>query len=130
MDEGGQRANHKGCVVFDNKNKDKLKSFKPLNPVTDKWEEDFIKVNKIKLCKLYCAPYYFKRTGCKGCPFSLDLYKQLLQMKKLLPSEYLQWCTIWKPIYDEYVKLGYRLPKDFYEQEAQFTIDDYKEETK
>lgn len=108
MAEGGQRANRKGCVVFDSKG-DKLKKFKPLNPVTDEWMDWFVYRQGIRLCKLYYPPYDFKRTGCKGCPFSLDLQEQLEIMDAYMPSERRQCEIIWKPVYDEYRRLGYRL---------------------
>lgn len=112
LGEGGQRANHQGCVVFD---KDRtLKRFKPLNPLTDDWIEWYIKEKNIKLCKLYYPPYNFNRTGCKGCPYSIHLQEQLEIMSRLLPNERKQCEIIWKPVYEEYRRIGYRLDK--YEQ--------------
>lgn len=61
MDEGGERAHRKGCVVFDSKNN--LKKFKPLNPVSNDFMEWYIESRKIKLCRLYYEPFNFKRTG-------------------------------------------------------------------
>lgn len=104
--EGGQRASHKGCVVLDG---DSLVKFKPLNPITDEWEQWFIETYNIKLCELYYPPFNFKRTGCKGCPFSLDLQEQLNIMEKYIPNEAKQCEIIWKPVYDEYRRLNYRL---------------------
>jgi len=106
--EGRQRASHKGCAVF--KGND-LVIFKPLNPITDEWEEWFIEKYNIKLCELYYPPFSFKRTGCKGCPFSLDLQWELEIIKELLPNEHKQCEMIWKPVYDEYRRIGYRLHK-------------------
>ena len=63
----------------------------------------------IALCPLYCQPYNFKRTGCAGCPFSLDLQEQLEIMELYLPNERKQCELIWKPVYDEYRRLNYRL---------------------
>lgn len=83
--EGGQRANHEGCVVFDKTHT--LKKFKPLNPCSDDFIEWYIKRNDIKLCKLYYAPFNFKRTGCKGCPYSINIQSQLDIMEKYLPDE-------------------------------------------
>lgn len=105
---GGTRRNHHGCTVFDG---DKLKKFKPINPCTDEWCDWFIEKYNIKLCKLYYPPFNFKRTGCAGCPFALELQKQLDIMKELLPIDYAKCERIWKPVYDEYRKLGYRLRK-------------------
>lgn len=105
--EGGQRANHTECVVFDSTNK--LKKFKPLNPATDDFCEWYIKTRNIKLCRLYYPPFNFNRTGCKGCPFAINLAEQLEVMGRLLPNERKQCELIWQPVYEEYRKLGYRL---------------------
>lgn len=111
-DEGGQRASIKGCILLDNKGK--LKKFHPLIKVNDdfeKWIIDKIereKNNKI-LCRLYYPPFNFKRTGCKGCPYSITLKEQLETMELYLPNERKQCEYIWKPIYEEYRRIGYRL---------------------
>lgn len=107
MKEGGQRGNHSGCVVLDGSGH--TKKFKPLNVVGDEWLEWFIRRYKVELCKLYGEPFNFKRTGCKGCPFSVDLQRQLRVMSYYLPSEKRQCEIIWKPIYEEYRRIGYRL---------------------
>lgn len=104
--EGGQRINV-GCIVTANDGK--LLKFHPLAPVTDEWENWFIDKYNIHLCKLYYEPYNFKRTGCKGCPFALDLQEQLSIMDKYLPDERKQCEKIWKPVYDEYRRINYRL---------------------
>lgn len=104
--EGGLRKSMQGCTTFTS---DKLDKFHPLFPLEDDWIDLFIKENKIELCELYYPPFNFKRTGCKGCPFSLELEKQLDTMKFLLPQEYKQCNLIWKPVYDEYRRIGYRL---------------------
>jgi len=110
QDEGGQRRNHKGCVVFDKDHN--ITKFKPLPPVSSEWEEWFIKKYNVSLCELYYVPYNFKRSGCKGCPYALNLQEQLNIMEKYLPLEKKQCELIWKPIYDEYRRLGYRLKKN------------------
>lgn len=103
--EGGRRHDTK-CKAFKG---DKL-SFHPLAIVTKEWEEWFIKEFDIKLCKLYYEPYNFKRTGCKGCPFSLDLGEQLAVMDRYgMQGERKQCEYIWQPVYAEYRRLGYRL---------------------
>lgn len=107
--EGGLRKSMKGCTTFTS---NKLHKFHPLFPLEDDWIDWFIKENKIELCKLYYPPFNFLRTGCKGCPFSIELEKQLEVMKFLLPQEYKQCNLIWKPVYDEYKRIGYRLNKD------------------
>ena len=106
-EEGGQRTSI-NCITT---KKDKLVKFHPLLVVSDKWENEFIKKFNIKLCKLYYPPYNFKRTGCKGCPFTLNLQEQLEIMDKHLPNERKQCEIIWKPVYEEYRKIGYRLTK-------------------
>lgn len=104
-EEGGARANLGCTVIKDNK----LKKFHPLMPVKGDWLDWFIENRKIKLCDLYYPPYNLTRTGCKGCPFSPWLEKDLFMMKSLLPSEAKQCELIWKPVYDEYRRIGYRL---------------------
>lgn len=108
-EEGGQRTNL-SCILT-NKKGDVIK-FHPLAVVTEKWEEWFIKKYNIKLCKLYYPPFNFKRTGCKGCSLSIDLQEQLSAMQIYLPNERKQCETIWKPVYDEYRRIGYRLVKN------------------
>lgn len=108
-DEGGQRTNIKGCILTDKKGQ--IIKFHPLLVVDDIWENEFIKRNNIELCNLYYPPLNFKRTGCKGCPFSLDLQDQLEIMERYMPNERNQCEIIWKPVYDEYRKLNYRLKK-------------------
>lgn len=112
-EEGGQRKN-KQCSSFyirDDKNarKGELKNFHPIFYMGDEWVDMFVKEYKIELCKLYYPPYNFKRTGCKGCPFNLKLEKDLYTMELLLPNERKQCELIWKPVYDEYRRIGYRL---------------------
>lgn len=107
--EGGERASIKGCILTDKNGN--ITKFHPLLVVIDEWEDWFIKEHQIKLCKLYLPPFNFNRTGCKGCPFSLDLQDQLEIMEQYLPNERKQCEAIWKPIYDEYRRLNYRLKK-------------------
>lgn len=105
--EGGERASIKNCILTDKNGN--ITKFHPLLVVDDEFEDWLITKYNIKLCDLYYFPYNFKRTGCKGCPFSLDLQEQLEVMEKYLPNERLQCEAIWKPIYQEYRKLNYRL---------------------
>ena len=106
-EEGGQRANIKGCILTDKNGK--VSKFHPLLVVSEEWEDWFVKENNIRLCELYYPPFNFKRTGCKGCPFSLDLQEQLTTMALYLPKEREQCEFIWKPVYEEYRRLHYRL---------------------
>ena len=107
-EEGGRRA-FAECVVFTN---GKLTSFQPLAKVTHEWEHWFIEKYKIPLCSLYYEPYNFERTGCKGCPFASNLQRELDIIEKYFPSERRQCEIIWKPVYDEYRRIGYRLDKE------------------
>ena len=110
--EGGSRLKGK-CLAFNNK---KLKAFQPLIPVTKEWENWFISEYNIQICDIYYPPYNFERTGCKGCPFNIYLQKELDVLEKYFPNEKKQCEIIWKPVYDEYRRLGYRLKNNNYEQ--------------
>lgn len=105
--EGGRRKSAV-CMYFSHK---KLKAFHPLAVVTKEWEEWFINEYNVEICDIYKPPYNFKRTGCKGCPFTLDLQQNLDILQKYFPNERKQCEVIWKPIYDEYRRLGFRLTK-------------------
>ena len=110
VSEGGQRARIQSCIITDKSGR--LKKFHPLLKVSEEWEEWYIQERGIKLCKLYYPPYNFDRTGCKGCPYALGLQEQLEVMFTLMPEEYRQCELIWKPVYDEYRRIGYRLKKN------------------
>lgn len=105
-DEGGARLNAH-CLAF--KSNGKLKNFQPLVAVTKKWEDWFISEYNIQICDIYYPPYNFDRTGCKGCPFNLKLQDSLDILEKYFPAERKQCEIIWKPVYDEYRRIGYRL---------------------
>ena len=106
--EGGRRMKAK-CLAFKG---DKLSHFQPLAVISKEWEEWFIKQYNVKLCRLYYEPFNFERTGCKGCPFTIKLQEQLETLEKYLPNERKQCEILWKPVYEEYRRLGYRLKKD------------------
>ena len=107
--EGGERASIKGCILTDKNGK--LHKFHPLIKVSDEWEDWLIDTHSLALAPLYCQPYNFKRTGCKGCPFSLDLQEQLEIMERYMPQERQQCEVIWKPVYEEYRRINYRLKR-------------------
>lgn len=107
--EGGLRKSIRSCTIFLDKNCSELKNFHPLMPIEDDWIYKFIKQHNIQLCRLYYPPFNFERTGCKGCPFNKDIQKLLDLMEKVLPNEKKQCEIIWKPIYEEYRRIGYRL---------------------
>ena len=119
--EGGQRASIKGCILTDKDGK--LTKFHPLLKVDDAWENDFVENEHIKLARIYYPPYNFKRTGCRFCPFSLDLEHQLEVAKQLMPNEAKAGEMLWKPVFDEYRRLNYRLKN-------QMSIFDFMEENK
>ena len=118
-EEGGTRKSL-DCIITKN---GKAIKFHPLAVVDDEWENDFIKRNNIQLCKLYYPPFNFDSTGCKGCSLALKLQEQLDTMLMYLPNEKKQCEMIWKPVYEEYRKLGYRLRKD----NGQMNIFEYEE---
>lgn len=109
-EEGGNRSNIKGCILT-NKNGNIVK-FHPLLVVNEDFENWFISKFNIKLCRLYYEPFNFNRTGCKGCPFALDLQDELTIMELYLPNEKKQCEIIWGKVYEEYRRLNYRLKKD------------------
>ena len=104
-EEGGNR-NKVSCLAFKG---DKLYSFNPLIVVKEDWMNWFVDEYNIELSKLYYSPYSFTRSGCRGCPFNLNLQSDLDIMKELMPNEYKASEVIWKPIYEEYRRIGYRL---------------------
>ena len=104
QEEGGNRAQIT-CVS------DKGSKINPLAVVSEEWENEFINRYNIQLCELYYPPYNFIRTGCKGCPFNRYIQKDLETLYKYLPNEYKQCLHLWKPVYDEYIRIGYRLKK-------------------
>ncbi len=105
-EEGGLRTSHNVCTIFDEGN---LLKFHPLQPITESFIDWYISERKLQLCELYYPPYNFKRTGCKGCPFSVDLQRQLDLMAMYFPKERKQCEIIWKPVYEEYRRINYRL---------------------
>ena len=106
MREEGGRRSWAQCLAFNGKN---LKNFQPLAPIAKDWEEWFIKMYNIKICDIYKPPYSFERTGCKGCPFNIHIQRTLDTLDKYFPEERKQCEIIWKPVYDEYRRIGYRL---------------------
>ena len=100
-EEGGRRESTK-CIG-------KIRgrtTFNPLAKVSKKWEEWFIKEHGIRLCELYYEPYNYERTGCRGCPFNINLEYDL---EKMPPEERKACEIVFKPVYDEYRRIGYRL---------------------
>lgn len=104
--EGGQRKNVSSCLYFQRSN---LKKFSPLLVCSDSFVDTYIERFGIKLCKLYYAPYNFKRTGCKGCPFNIELQKELNTLAEFFPKEKEQCERIFGKVYNEYRRIKYRL---------------------
>lgn len=109
QDEGGLRKSVTSCAVFFDDACKHLHKFHPLLVVDDDFIDEFIKRYNVELCALYYPPYNFKRTGCKGCPYSVDLQRQLDTMTVYLPAEKKQCELIWSKVYREYRRIGYRL---------------------
>lgn len=103
--EGGRRESI-GCTTFNKKGE--LSYFHPLAFVSDHWEDWFIKKFDIRLCDLYYSPFNFKRTGCVGCPFNINIEKALEILKEKLPNEYRRAWLYFGPVYREYQRIGYR----------------------
>ena len=106
--EKGRRALKTACHTYKN---DKLHSFQPLIAETKEWEDWFIHEYNVELPALYYPPYNFERTGCVACPFNVHLQRDLDVLAELLPNEKKLAESIWKPVYSEYRRLGYRLRK-------------------
>ena len=110
----GMRRAEKGlreqlpCLSFIHK---KLSRFHPLAPCSDDFIDYFIKYFNISICDLYKEPYNFKRTGCVGCPYNIHLQKELDTLDVLLPNEKKRCEFIWREVYTEYRRIGYRLRK-------------------
>ena len=106
--EGGNRINAQ-CMAFRNK---RLSAFQPLAVCSDEWMNWYQETFNVQLCELYYPPYNLERTGCKGCPFNRNLQKELDVIEKFFPLERKQCEIIWKPVYEEYRRIGYRLRKE------------------
>lgn len=106
--EGGTRKNA-NCLAFAS---NKLKKFHPLIVIEDEWVAWYIEKFGVEICDIYKEPYNFTRTGCKGCPYNLNLQEDLETMREFFPNEAKQCEIIWKPVYEEYRRLGYRLKEE------------------
>ena len=123
-EEGGRRNNAQCLAIRGNK----LFAFQPLAPMTKEWEEWFIEAYGVEICDIYKPPYNFVRTGCKGCPFARNLQDELDTLERFFPEERRQCEIIWKPIYEEYRRIGYRLRKPY--EGKQTTIADFLQNEK
>lgn len=73
-----------------------------------KWENHC--TSKVK------EPFNFKRTGCLGCPFNIELKAELTKLLEYSPKQAKTAYTIWKPVYDEYARLNYRISHQLLER--------------
>lgn len=117
--EGGERETAQ-CLAFKG---GKLKAFQPLVPVTKEWEEWFINEYNIDISDIYKPPYNLRRTGCKGCPFAIEIQKELDTLERFFPEEKRQCEIIWRPVYEEYRRLGYRLRRT--DEGRQTTLEEF-----
>lgn len=119
IEEGGLRSSHGDCLSIDKEGN--LKKFKPLNPMKSEWIDWFVGKYQLPLCELYYPPYNFNRSGCVGCPYNRNIKDTLDVLNDKLPNEYRKATLLWKPVYDEYIRIGYRLKK-YPKKEKQLTI--------
>lgn len=105
QEEGGNRTQLSCLLVKGNS----IKAFHPLAPITEDFIQSFVKYENISINPLYKSPFNFKRTGCRGCPFSLTIQKDLEIMQKLLPVDYFSANSTFGNVYNLYRNIGYRL---------------------
>lgn len=83
--EGGVRAaRQKTCFAI---HKDGLAKYMPLFWWSDETKADFKQAEKIRYSDCY-EVYGMRRTGCVGCPFSLDIAQELQTMRRYEPQLY------------------------------------------
>lgn len=109
MAEGGYRNYQTACTIFEDEN---LKMFHPLKPCTDDFINYVFQLTNFPMCSLYKEPFNFKRTGCRGCPFNIELAEELETLLKISPKQAKAAYKIWKPVYDEYARINYRISKE------------------
>ena len=85
--EGGNRLRYTTCVQTKKiKNKEVILSM-PIIDWTDEVCDAFIEFYNVELSRAY-TEYGFKRTGCIGCPFNLEIQKDLEVLHKYEPNKY------------------------------------------
>lgn len=105
-EEGGGRKKL-GCILTDKDGN--IKRFNPLIKVNENFINWLIDKYNIKLCKLYYEPFNFKRTGCRACPYALNIEAELLELKRALPIEYKISLALWGDVYRAYADSNYRI---------------------
>ena len=105
--EGGARKQiYKGCTFFDKKHK-QIKYF-PLFWFSEKDMEDIIKWKNIDLCEAY-TKYGLTRTGCVGCPYSMNCKSELEDVVKVYePNKYIACMNLFKDSYELKEKKNYK----------------------
>lgn len=104
MREEGGRRTRASCLSFRD---GKLHAFQPLSVVTKEWEDWYIKERGIQLPEIYGLGW--TRSGCRGCPFALNLKEELRLLERYYPNERRAAELLWAPIYAEYRRIGFRL---------------------
>lgn len=102
--EKGNR-NNVACTVFENGG---IKKFHPLAPCDDDFIGWFVLTHKLEINPLYRPPFNFKRTGCVGCPYNMELGKQLSLLARVQPSEVKRCFNLFGEVYKEYRRIHYR----------------------
>ena len=105
-EEGGYRKKISGCIIT---SREKAIKFHPLLVTSSNFIDWFVNKYNIKLNELYYPPFNFVRTGCIACPYALNLQNELDALQQFAPSLRNQAEIIWKPVYDEYRRINYRL---------------------
>lgn len=95
--EGLSRKNAFRSCIWSDTSKNKHKFF-PILFFSDKDVWECINKKNIELSKAYTL-YGMERTGCVGCPFSLNYKKELEALKQYEPKRYTQTQIIYKDIY-------------------------------
>ena len=107
-EEQGQRSTI-NCIVTDDKGK--IKKFHPLSVVSHEWEKWYIDNKSIqlalKLSRVW-TPYTSRSNKVVRWVIQCG---QLDTLEQLMPEEKKRCEWLWKPIYDEYRRIGYRLRK-------------------
>ena len=108
--EGGQRTTL-NCVVFE-KASGKLKKFHPLAVVDSSFEDWYIKLKSIKLS------LNIKAVGAANASCPIKVVRRVIKRTQLdtlaqvAPTERKRAELIWKPVYTEMRRIGYRLRKE------------------
>ena len=106
--EGGQRT-HLNCVITEN---NKLKKFHPLAIVNSDWENWYIDQKSIQLCLKVNAKWAHTASGPSKVVRRVIQFAQLDTLRKLLPEEAKRAEWLWKDVFDEYRRIGFRLKKE------------------